>query len=77
VIGGSAASRSSLVSSGTRISITWPTSAGEATRSSMTRSTFRSVKLLIELPACSKKAQNSIEKNVRISTTNIRCRSIV
>ena len=41
----------------------------------MTRSTLRSVKLLTELPACSKKAQNSIEKNMSTSTTNSRSRS--
>ena len=41
------------------------------------RSTFRSVKLLIELPACSKNAQKSIEKKVRISTTNMRSRRIL
>ena len=38
-------------------------------RSWRTRSTLRSVKLLSELPACSKNDQNSIEKKVRISTT--------
>ena len=39
------------------------------------RSTLRSVKLLIELPACSKNAQNSIEKNISTSATNSRSRS--
>ena len=77
VIGGSPASCVPLVSSGTRISMTSPTSPLVMFRASITRSTLRSVKLLIELPACSKKAQNSIEKNVRISTTNMRWRSIV
>ena len=46
-----------------------------STRSSITLSMFRSVKLFTELPACSKKDQKSIEKNIRISTTNRRSRS--
>ena len=37
-----------------------------------TRRTLRSVKLLIELPACSKKAKNNMLKNVRIKTTYMR-----
>ncbi len=51
-----------------------PTMSGVTMRSVFTRSTLRSVKLLIELPACSKKDQNSIEKKVRIMTTYMRWR---
>ena len=51
-------------------------SSSVSTRSSITRSTFRSVKLFTEEPACSKNDQNSIEKNIRIRTTNSRSRSI-
>ena len=42
----------------------------------MTRFTLRSVKLLTELPACSKNAQKSIEKNVRMNTTYMRWRGM-
>ena len=40
------------------------------------RFTLRSVKLLIELPACSKNVQKTMEKNVKISTTYMRWRAI-
>jgi hypothetical protein len=55
-----------------------PTSAAVTTRASLTRSTLRSVKLLIELPACSKKAQKSIEKKAmsRIAPRRSRSRRV-
>jgi hypothetical protein len=36
---------------------------------------LRSSKFCIELPACSKQAQNAIEKNINTMITNIRSRS--
>ena len=48
-----------------------------STARSNTRLTFRSVKILMELPACSKNAQNNMQKNVRMRTTPMRCRATV
>ncbi len=53
----------------------WNVEAGISAPPASARSTLRSVKLLIELPACSKNAQNSIEKNISTSATNSRSRS--
>jgi hypothetical protein len=54
----------------------WNVDAGISAPPASARSTLRSVKLLIELPACSKNAQNSIEKNISTSATNSRSRSM-
>ena len=55
----------------------WPDlGGGDRCGRRTTRSTLRSVKLFSELPACSKNAQKSIEKKVRIKTTYIRWRAM-